>query len=88
MKDKPKGFINLDGITVSFRFILPVLAVAYFYAYQGDMHNIKDSISDIKDSQKQNLSEVKASQAKIWETLSNFKDKTNEQFNFIYQRIH
>lgn len=79
------GFENLS---LSMRFVLPILGLAYFYAYQGDMHSIKDSISDIKTSQALSIADVKLSQVRIWETLNTFKDSTNNQFIQIYQRIH
>lgn len=86
MTEKVKqGF---EGLTVSFRFIIPLMLGAYWYAYQGDMHSIKESIADIKTAQAQNISEVKTSQTVIWKTLNDLKDNTNSQFIQIYQRIH
>lgn len=76
-----------EGLSLSMRFVLPALALAYFYAYQGDMHAIKDSISDIKVAQTQNVADVKQSQAKIWETLNAMKDSTNDKFIYIYQHL-
>lgn len=76
-----------ENISLSMRFVLPALAFAYFYAYQGDMHAIKDSISEVRENQKQNVMEVKNSQSQIWKTLSDFKDTTNAQFFTIYQRL-
>lgn len=79
---------TFEGLSLSMRFVLPVLASLYWYCYQGDMHSIKESIADVKEKQTQSIAEVKSSQAKIWETLNNFKDNTNNQFIQIYQRIH
>lgn len=78
---------TFEGLSISMRFILPLMGVVYFYAYQGDMHSIKDSIADIKTNQKQNIDDVKNSQSQIWRTLNDFKDSTNNQFIQIYQRI-
>lgn len=79
--------VGFEGLSLSMRFVLPVLALAYFYAYQGDMHAIKESIADIKQTQVQNVSDVKASQQQIWKTLNDFKDSTNEKIITIYQRL-
>ena len=78
---------GLEGLTLSFKFILPIMGAAYFYAYQGDMHSIKDSIADIKQTQTQNVSELKQSQTVIWKTLKDMKDDTNNKFIQIYQRL-
>ena len=78
---------GLDGLTLSFKFVLPIMGAAYFYAYQGDMHSIKDSIADIKQTQSQNVSDLKTSQTEIWKTLSDLKDDTNNKFIAIYQRL-
>ena len=78
---------GLEGLTLSFKFILPIMGAAYFYAYQGDMHSIKDSISDIKQTQTQDIADVKNSQAQIWKTLNDMKDDTNNKFIQIYQRL-
>lgn len=86
MVERVKG--AFETLSLSMRFVLPVLAFAYFYAYQGDMHAIKDSIADIKDTQKENIADVKTSQTQIWKTLNDLKDNTNAQFITIYQRIH
>ena len=85
MTDKIKQ--GLDGLTLSFKFVLPIMGAAYFYAYQGDMHSIKDSIADIKQTQTQNVSELKQSQTVIWKTLNDMKDDTNNKFIQIYQRL-
>lgn len=78
---------GFEGLSLSMRFVLPILAIAYFYAYQGDMHAIKESIKEVQDNQAVAVSDLKASNGKIWETLNNFKDDTNNKFIAIYQRL-
>jgi N-methylhydantoinase B/oxoprolinase/acetone carboxylase alpha subunit len=76
-----------ENLSLSMRFVLPALAIAYFYAYQGDMRSIKESIIDIKVNQSQNIADVKSSQSQIWKSLNDLKDSTNAQFITIYQRL-
>lgn len=78
---------GFEGLSLSMRFVLPILAIAYFYAYQGDMHNIKDSIADIKQTQAINSNDAKTGQTAIWKTLNDLKDDTNNKFIAIYQRL-
>ena len=79
---------GFEGISLSMRFVLPILGCAYFYAYQGDMHSIKDSIAQIKSSQSISDAENKSGQQQIWKTLSDLKDDTNNKFIAIYQRLN
>lgn len=79
---------TFEGLSISMRFILPLMGFIYWYAYQGDMHSIKDSIADIRESQKSNITDVKSSQVLIWKSLNDLKDSTNTQFIQIYQRLH
>jgi hypothetical protein len=60
---KPK--FDLSNLTVNFRWLLPVMGMVYFYAYQGDMHAIKDSISDLKTGQDKEWSALASSKSKI-----------------------
>lgn len=78
---------GFEGLSLSMRFVLPILACAYFYAYQGDMHNIKDSIADLKNESALSNADNKTSQAAIWKTLNDLKDDTNNKFIAIYQRL-
>lgn len=76
-----------EGLSLSMRFVLPAMFALGWYCYQGDMHRLQDGVSDIKTAQTQNVADFKQSQAKIWDTLNNFKDDSNKQFNYLYQRI-
>ena len=84
---KPSGF-KLENLALPLRFLLPTMFAIFFYAYQGDMHSIKDSILDIKSAQTQNIADLKVSQTQIWQTLNNFKDETNNRFIAIYQKLN
>lgn len=79
---------SFEGLSLSMRFVLPAMFALAWYCYQGDMHSIKDGIADIKQTQAQNVADVKNSQLQIWKTLNDLKDNTNSQFIQIYQRIH
>lgn len=72
--EKPKG-LDLSNISVNFRWLLPVMGLAYFYAYQGDIHSIKDSISDARVQQAKDVVSLEDGQSKIWQAIASNKSR-------------
>lgn len=78
---KPFDFNN---ITVSFRFVLPLMFAGYFYAYNHDREIQQQQFADIKTTQTEHFAEIKESQAKIWNSLNSTNQRTDDRFAYVY----
>ena len=41
---------KFEGLTVSFRFILPILMVAFMYNYSADQNRLHAEMADVKET--------------------------------------
>jgi hypothetical protein len=78
---------GFESLTLSMRFVLPIMLTVAWTFYQNDMRSLKESLMDIKTSQAVAVTDLKTSNGLIWSTLNQFKDDTNNKFIAIYQRL-
>jgi predicted nucleic acid-binding Zn-ribbon protein len=57
----------------------------YLVAYQQDQASNKERFQDIKQTQSQNMADIKSSQEKIWQQLQTMNDKTDSRFAYVFQ---
>ena len=77
---------SLETLTLPFRFIVPGLLGLLFYCYSGDQVKLHADISDIKQSIKDDTSDLKSSQDKIWTAVSTNAKINDSKFSYVYQQ--
>lgn len=82
---KQKQF-NFNDITVSFRWVLPIMLGGYLFAYNHDREIQQQQFADIKSNQTDHFMLLKESQDKIWGVISTNTKKTDDRFAYVYQQ--
>lgn len=83
---KPKAF-DFNNITVSFRFVLPIMLGGYFIAYNHDRDIQQQQFSEVKISIVDMKAENTNAHQKLWEALTTYQSKENKDFNCLAQNV-
>ena len=65
---------SFEGLSLSMRFVLPAMLLLGWTFYQNDQRTIKESLDDIKGSQKQ-----------VWEKVDGLQTKEASDFDYVLQ---
>lgn len=66
---------TLETLTVPFRFLLPAMVSLLLYDYHNDQIQLHGDISNIK-----------ASQEKIWEAVGSASKRNDGKFDYVFQQ--
>lgn len=67
---------TFESLSISMRFILPIMMALFLYNYTGDQNRSKESFQDIKDSQKT-----------IWMKLDAVQTREHNDYDDILRRF-
>ena len=73
--------VAFEGISLSMRFVLPIIFSVFFYAYSQDQNKLHSDVTDIKNGQDRTWMAIKSVDIKI----DAVRDKESSDFTYVLE---
>jgi hypothetical protein len=79
-----KVFRLADNLTISLRFVLPILFGLFMYNYSQDQQRVRQDVENVKNTITSQATEIKENQKALWNAFNDRSSKNESKFDFIF----